>query len=374
MSMAASTPSMRLKLDRRDIRGFLRTSLRSGWAKQVPFGRLVRGTWHGFTAEHILLFELDEGGWDDYLCDLDRYRVTHRTNFMVWPILHDKLVFDAFMARHLPLHRALFWVHRGRHHVLGQGWTMSRFADALAHGEGFVLKRAQGGLGNGIVFLEGDPVKPRVNGASMSMTQLRALLGRLDYHVCYPWLRIHPAVAALFPGAANLLRLSVFVGLDGEPRLLAPALCIGTSRSAPVEHFAHGGISCQVDEERGILLRCIRRGADGTREYLDRHPDTNAPLVGFAVPFWHELREMMLSFHRENPAFDCVGWDIAITEDGPLVVEGNHNPSLRVALMHRNLSEEPAFREFLVARGVLDPRRSWRARRRGGTPAPRRDE
>jgi len=38
------------------------------------------------------------------------------------------------------------------------------------------------------------------------------------------------------------------------------------------------------------------------------------------------------------------------------LIEGNHNPGLRIPLMNRNLGGEPGFRALLEARGILKER------------------
>jgi hypothetical protein len=54
-----------------------------------------------------------------------------------------------------------------------------------------------------------------------------------------------------------------------------------------------------------------------------RHPDSGAPIEGFALPYWREVRELAITAHRTFPAMVSVGWDIAITASGPVLVEGN---------------------------------------------------
>jgi hypothetical protein len=69
---------------------------------------------------------------------------------------------------------------------------------------------------------------------------------------------------------------------------------------------------------------------DSRLGWLDRHPDTGAEIVGRALPQWKEIKALAIQAHR---AFDdrvIVGWDIGVTEQGPLVVEGNSSPDLDI--------------------------------------------
>jgi len=65
--------------------------------------------------------------------------------------------------------------------------------------------------------------------------------------------------------------------------------------------------------------------SDITKSDESVHPVTGVSIVGFQIPFWSEACQMA----RDAALFDTrnrsVGWDIAITENGPELIEGNHN-------------------------------------------------
>ncbi len=56
------------------------------------------------------------------------------------------------------------------------------------------------------------------------------------------------------------------------------------------------------------------------------HPDTGVVFKGYALPYFEEATQMICAAHRLFPRelFD-LAWDIAITPDGPLIVEVNSN-------------------------------------------------
>lgn len=53
------------------------------------------------------------------------------------------------------------------------------------------------------------------------------------------------------------------------------------------------------------------------------HPETNRPFEGFSVPLWSEAVDAVLKAHRQFPDFRALGWDVAITPEGPKVLEAN---------------------------------------------------
>ena len=46
---------------------------------------------------------------------------------------------------------------------------------------------------------------------------------------------------------------------------------------------------------------------------------------GFQIPFWKDTIKMVTSAALYSQENKSVGWDIAITEEGPELIEANHN-------------------------------------------------
>jgi hypothetical protein len=60
------------------------------------------------------------------------------------------------------------------------------------------------------------------------------------------------------------------------------------------------------------------------------HPLTGAPIAGREVPSWNEVLDLARRAHAAFPDHVAIGWDIAILEDGPALVEGNKSPDLDI--------------------------------------------
>jgi D-alanine-D-alanine ligase-like ATP-grasp enzyme len=44
------------------------------------------------------------------------------------------------------------------------------------------------------------------------------------------------------------------------------------------------------------------------------------------IPHWDKVIEITTQAHQLYPNFGVFGWDIAVTEEGPLIIECNANP------------------------------------------------
>ncbi len=309
--------------------------------------------WRGYSTEQVVLFDLTRDSARDYPPDSRRHLVTTRTNRNVWPVLHDKMFFDAFMKGRLPVVGAAFYVIAGSMHPGDSEWTWGRLKAELEAGRGWVLKPCQGGGGLGLLFLRPRTDGFEVAGSHHRFEDLPALLEKLDFHAAYPLIEQHEVLAALFAGSVNTLRVTIYRDEGGEPRLFAPVLRVGSQASAPADNFERGGVTVALDPESGVTRQALRRGADGRREALATHPESGAVLTGIAIPFWREIRETLLTFHRRHPAFDWVGWDVLIGREGFWIIEGNHNPGSRMVFLFRTLRDEPALRRFFEARGIV---------------------
>ena len=88
------------------------------------------------------------------------------------------------------------------------------------------------------------------------------------------------------------------------------------------DNFAYGGIACAIDVERGELLGSAL-GAGLLSERFDCHPDTKRPIAGIVLPQWDVAVSLCLRAHEELASCPAIGWDVAFTSAGPMLIEGN---------------------------------------------------
>lgn len=92
------------------------------------------------------------------------------------------------------------------------------------------------------------------------------------------------------------------------------------------DNFHSGGIAAPVDLETGRLGRAVARYPGSVSPETDFHivhPDTEQRIEGNSLPHWEEMLELVRGAHRQLKQIESVGWDVAITDDGPVLVEGN---------------------------------------------------
>ncbi len=131
----------------------------------------------------------------------------------------------------------------------------------------------------------------------------------------------HPKMASLCPTSVNTCRIATLLG-DKKKGIVYSFLRIGNGKI--MDNVDCGGMASRIDIESGKLITV---GADKQGNTFIKHPMTNTSIIGFQIPFWNEAKEMCLEAAQMIPQMRYVAWDVAITENGPTLIEGNSFPS-----------------------------------------------
>ena len=127
----------------------------------------------------------------------------------------------------------------------------------------------------------------------------------------------HPAWEALCPGCVNTMRV-ITGAAKGQSWLIFAATRVGSGTSV-ADNFHMGGSAVLIDMETGKLT------GNGIDKKLNEHEcsATGVRYDGYQVPFWEEIKKLCLDAALVNDQIHFVGWDVAVTPNGPLLIEGN---------------------------------------------------
>jgi len=110
-----------------------------------------------------------------------------------------------------------------------------------------------------------------------------------------------------------------FIGLGGAPRILGAVYKI-QPEPLGVDHLSYGALGSWVDLESGRLSTGRSRHNFGFTSVI---PGTDKAFVGFELPHWPEVKAIALKAATVFPWARSIGWDIAISDRGPILIEGN---------------------------------------------------
>ena len=143
-----------------------------------------------------------------------------------------------------------------------------------------------------------------------------------DYGLVEEFIEQHPEMNRLSPSAVNTVRIFTQLNNKNEVEILGCRLRI--SVNSTVDNMAAGNMASSIDERTG-RLNGPGVYSDITKQEQDFHPVTKTKIPGFQIPYWEEVVEMVKKaalLHTQNRS---IGWDVVITENGPGLIEGNHD-------------------------------------------------
>jgi hypothetical protein len=168
-------------------------------------------------------------------------------------------------------------------------------------------------------------------GRSLTVAELGEHLKRrslFEKRIIEPCLVNHSALADLNLGALATARIVTARNETGEIEATHAVFRMPQRAGAPVDNIHAGGIAAAVDLATGTLGRATDLGLRTTSQWHERHPTTGAPILGRGLPHWPAALELVRRAHALIGDRVVVGWDVAILEDGPCLVEGNGKPDV----------------------------------------------
>ena len=183
----------------------------------------------------------------------------------------------------------------------------------LRGGTKVVLKSTVGQCGWGIVI---EPTQS--HSASTLLDRLTETKNDLVEH----FVEQHPVLATMSDAGLNTVRVITQINRMGDVDLLGARLRLTVDQ--PIDNLAAGNIACRIDLKTGTLVGPAVY-SDPTKPPVDAHPVTGVMLHGQSIPYWEETLQLCRDAALHNPANRSVGWDVAITKDGPSLIEGNHD-------------------------------------------------
>lgn len=247
-------------------------------------------------------------------------------------LLDNKLAFAHVMrGAGIPHPETFGFAHEGAWHWPDHG--RAKALAAMERGEAVVVKPTFGRKGQSVEFIR-------------APAELEA--ARAQDVIATSFVRQAPYAERIFAGSVNTIRVLSVIPRDGTPLVAAAMHRFGAAATGGVDNFSAGGVVARVDLESGRLDRAARIGQGNRLLWSEAHPETGAPIAGVEVPHWPAVRSLVLRLCELLPFLIYVGWDVAVTAEGPVVIEGNARPSLRFFQLYEPMLDDPRLRAFFL--------------------------
>jgi hypothetical protein len=137
----------------------------------------------------------------------------------------------------------------------------------------------------------------------------------------------HRALVKL-SGTETLQTIRVITLVDGagSPHIVfaAQKIVTGDSPADNLHDGRTGNAVAEVDPVSGRLGRVVGPAAGAWRlAEVESHPRTGVSFSGFQLPLWRETLELLERAALAFLPLRTIGWDVALTEAGPVLIEGN---------------------------------------------------
>ena len=143
-------------------------------------------------------------------------------------------------------------------------------------------------------------------------------------------LRNHPDVADISCDAVSTCRVVTLINEDDQPEVVAAVFRMAARSGHVVDNIHAGGVSSPIAIDTGVLGQAINLGINAGLGRVSTHPVTGAAIEGRQLPYWDEILSLAVHAHDCFRPRVLVGWDICITDAGPVVIEGNAQPCVDI--------------------------------------------
>jgi len=181
--------------------------------------------------------------------------------------------------------------------------------------EGFILYQKR----DDVIFM---------NGKENSLSELKKILNSGVWLV-QKKITSHKALKIFNNSALNTTRI-VTIRDKNKPVYLTgfQAIARGT---AVTDSGSGGSIYVGVDIEKECLKEYgLYNTGDPVCTFLSKHPDSGITFKDYKIPFLKEAIQLCIKAHNLLYNNFIIGWDVAITDDGPVIVEANEKPGMNV--------------------------------------------
>ena len=207
------------------------------------------------------------------------------------------------------------------------------FINFVKKNNSFVLKPVDGHGGVGIRFLSLSDYK--------SALELYDSVKEFSPFVVEEIVNQSLDMASFHPESLNTVRVVTFHNY-GHMSIVWAFLRVGQGDSN-VDNMTSGGLGALVDNETGIV---ISDAIDYKGSKVVSHPDSNVVFKGFKIPDWEGLKSILAKLSAKVPSAHCIGWDMAHTDKGWVLIEGNGRAQVVTIQVLNDKGYKPLFEKM----------------------------
>lgn len=270
---------------------------------------------YGCTMEEYRIYKLWENkNKSDLFFLIDNVKFVKSVNDQSYiPILRDKRILLKRMEKGFP-HRDFIDI---------ENETYDNFVLFVKKNPKFVVKPVDEAGGRGIEIY--DSLMENLN-----LKDLYIKLKNEKRVLVEEYIQQHESINKIYPSVLNSIRIHTIRVQNISEIILPVSIRFGSkaySKGSETKTDFDGGITVEINLETGMLYKTGYHIETEKTSLLEEHPDTKAIFGNCTIPFMKELKTLVLKASELVPELNFIGWDIAITPKGPIIIEGNGAPA-----------------------------------------------
>lgn len=181
------------------------------------------------------------------------------------------------------------------------------------------VKPSDGMMGQGVFRLQITKAKAYIDGIEHGIDEVVDIVLSADY-ILQETIIQDERMSKLCSSSVNTIRLQTVMDKNGNVIPFGAMIRIGREGSS-VDNWAKGGIIVGINEDGKLKDIGFLKPKYGTT--TREHPDSHLVFKGYEIPCFQEAVAKAVELHKTMYRSHSIGWDIAITEKGPMFIEGN---------------------------------------------------
>lgn len=158
----------------------------------------------------------------------------------------------------------------------------------------------------------------------------------------------HNEINRFNDSSVNTLRIDTFIDKNGNVEIISAFIRIARKK-IHVDNISSGGCFVGIDIETGRLKKYAYTNIIKEKgKIYSEHPVTRVKFENFQIPFFPNVKQLVLKAASLVPALRLVGWDIAISKTGPVLIEGNKRYLIQANdVAYGGLRRNPVFKKAI---------------------------
>jgi hypothetical protein len=131
-------------------------------------------------------------------------------------------------------------------------------------------------------------------------------------------------ISRINSSSVNTVRFMTALYPDDNVKVYATWMKFGRAGSDIDNAGGGGNVDCAVNLETGECYNVSLFNSFTDVLRCDNHPDSGEKISGLRIENWNQIKKCLCDYQARIPQLKAIGWDVALTDNGPVIIEINN--------------------------------------------------